>query len=83
MGDVRTPKHMGVSITCHNMTQSKIIVQMLNRHGHDISYHEVQRRILRGQTGNLMKTILLYLQTSSLEFLHMLQLIIGIELLIQ
>ena len=83
MGEVRAPKHVGMSISCHKMTQSKIIVQMLNRHGHSISYDEVQERILHGQTGNLMKTILLYLQTSSLEFLHMLQLIIGIKLLIQ
>ena len=43
MRKVRTPKHMGMSITCHKMTQSKIIVQMLNLHGHGISYDEVQR----------------------------------------
>ena len=43
MGKVRTPKHVGMSITCHKMTQLKIIVQMLNRHGHGIRYDEVQR----------------------------------------
>ena len=43
MGEVRTPEHVGMSITCHKMTQSRIIIQMLNRHGHGISYDEVQR----------------------------------------
>ena len=33
---------MGVSITCHEMTQSKIIVQMLDCHGHGRSYDEAQ-----------------------------------------
>ena len=42
-GEIRTPKHVGLSITCHKMTQSKIVLQMLNRHGHGISYSEVQR----------------------------------------
>ena len=43
MVKIRTPKHMGLSITCHEMTQSKIILQMLSHHGHGISYDEVQR----------------------------------------
>ena len=42
-GEIRTPKHVGLSITCDKMTQSKIVLQMLNRHGHGISYSEVQR----------------------------------------
>ena len=42
-GEVRTPKHVGLSITCHKMTQSKIVLQMLNRHGHGTNYSEVQR----------------------------------------
>ena len=42
-GEIRTPKHVGLRITCHKMTQSKIVLQMLNKHGHGISYSEVQR----------------------------------------
>ena len=41
-GKVRTPKHTGMSITCHTMTQSKTLIRMLNRNGQGISYDEVQ-----------------------------------------
>ena len=41
-GKVRTPKHTGMSITCHKMTQSKTLIIMLNRNGQGISYDEVQ-----------------------------------------
>ena len=34
--EVRTPEHVGMSITCHKMTQAKIIVQMFNPPGHGI-----------------------------------------------
>ena len=41
-GKVRTPKHTGMSITCHKMTQSKTLIGMLNRNGQRISYDKVQ-----------------------------------------
>ena len=45
MGEVRTPKHVGMSTTCYKMTQSKIIVQMLNRHGHGIILSNIKPTI--------------------------------------
>ena len=44
MGEVRALKHVGMSITSHKMTQSKIKVQVLNCHGQGISYDEVQKK---------------------------------------
>ena len=41
-GKTKTPKHIGLSITCHKMTQSKEIIQLLNRNGQGISYDEIQ-----------------------------------------
>ena len=41
-GKVRTPKHTGMSITCHEMTQSKTLIRMLNRNGQGISYNDFQ-----------------------------------------
>ena len=39
-GKTKAPKHIGLSITCHKMTQSKEIIQLLNRNG--VSYDEIQ-----------------------------------------
>ena len=41
-GKTRMPKHIGLSVTCHKMTQSKDIIRLLNRNGHSVSYDEVQ-----------------------------------------
>ena len=41
-GTAKTPKHIGISITCHKMTQSKEIIQLLNRNGEGVSYDEIQ-----------------------------------------
>ena len=32
------PKHVGFGLTLHNIWRTKELVQMLNRHGHSISY---------------------------------------------
>ena len=41
-GKTRTPKHIGLSVTCHKMTQSKEVIRLLNRNGQGVSYDEVQ-----------------------------------------
>ena len=41
-GKTRTPKHIGLSVTCHKMTQSKEVIRLLNRNGQAVSYDEVQ-----------------------------------------
>ena len=41
-GKTRTPKHIGLSVTCHKMTQSKEVTRLLNRNGQGVSYDEVQ-----------------------------------------
>ena len=41
-GKTRTLKHIGMSIACHKMAQSKTLIRMLNRSGQGISYDEVQ-----------------------------------------
>ena len=41
-GKTRTPKHIGLSVTCHKMTQSKEVTRLSNRNGQGISYDEVQ-----------------------------------------
>ena len=41
-GKTKTPKHVGLSVTCHKMTQSKEVIQLLNRNGQGVSYDEVQ-----------------------------------------
>ena len=42
-GRCRTPKHLGLSVTIHQATQSEDLVTFLNRHGHGVSYDEVRR----------------------------------------
>ena len=42
-GQCKTTKHAGIGIAAHQLTQSKDIVTMLNKHGHCISYDEIQR----------------------------------------
>jgi hypothetical protein len=42
-GKSRMPKHVGLSVALHQMTQSKDVVTMVNKLGHGISYDEVQR----------------------------------------
>ena len=41
-GKTRTPKHIGLSVTCHKMTQSKEVIRLLNQNGQGVSYDEVQ-----------------------------------------
>ena len=41
-GKTRTPKHIGLSVTCHKMTQSKEVIRLLNRNGQSVSYDEVE-----------------------------------------
>ena len=41
-GKTRTPKHIGMSIACHKITQSKTLTKMQNRSGQGISYDKVQ-----------------------------------------
>ena len=41
-GKTRTPKHIGLSVTCHKMTQSKEVIRLLNRNGQGVSYNQVQ-----------------------------------------
>ena len=41
-GQTKTPKHIRLSITCHKMTQSKEIIQLLNRNGQGVNYDEIQ-----------------------------------------
>ena len=65
------------------MTQSKIIVQMLNHHGHGISYDDVQREDTLQANQQFDENYIVIPSNIKPEFLHMLQLIIGIELLIQ
>ena len=36
-GKTRTPKHIGLSVTCHKMTQSKEVIRLLNRNGQGVS----------------------------------------------
>ena len=38
-GKTRTPKHVGPSVMCH-LTQSKEVIQLLNRNGQGVSYDE-------------------------------------------
>ena len=40
-GKCLTPKYVGLSISIHQMTQSKEAVQLISKHGHGISYGEV------------------------------------------
>ena len=42
-GKCRTPKHLGLGIAMHQITQSEDVVTMLNRQGQCVSYDEVQR----------------------------------------
>ncbi|MES9881199.1 MAG: hypothetical protein ABW185_10000 [Sedimenticola sp.] len=42
-GKCRTPKHVGLSIALHQMTQSHDVVTLVNKNGHGISYNEVER----------------------------------------
>ena len=83
MGEVRTPKHVGMSITCHKMTQSKIIFQMLNRHGHGISYDEVQREDTSWANRQLNENYIVIPSNIKPGIFTHPQLIIGIEPLIQ
>ena len=41
-GKTKTLKHIGLSITCHKMKQSKKIIQLLNWNGQGVSYDEIQ-----------------------------------------
>ena len=41
-GKTRTPKHIGLSVTCHKMRQSKEVIRLLNRNGQGVSCDEVQ-----------------------------------------
>ena len=50
--EVRTPKHVAMSITCYKMTQSKVIVQMLNRHGHGIIPSNIKPTIFTNADDN-------------------------------
>ena len=40
-GKTKTPKYIGLSVTCHKMTQSKEVILLLNRNGQSVSYDEV------------------------------------------
>ena len=40
-GQCKTPKHIGLGISLHQMTQSKEVVSLINKQGHCISYDEV------------------------------------------
>ena len=42
-GKCRTPKHIGLGIALHQLTQSRDAVELINKNGHGISYDEVQR----------------------------------------
>ena len=42
-GECKTPKHLGLGIAVHQLTQSKNIVTMLNKNGQCISYDDIQR----------------------------------------
>ena len=42
-GKCKTPKHVSVGVAMHQMTQSKDVIQILNRYGHCVSYDEVLR----------------------------------------
>ena len=41
-GKTKTPEHIGLSVTCYKMTQSKEIIQFLNRNGQLVSYDDIQ-----------------------------------------
>ena len=41
-GRIRTPKHILLPMTIHNMTGSKSVVTLINRFGHGISYTELE-----------------------------------------
>ena len=42
-GRVKTPKHVAVGVSLHQMTQSRELVTLVNKLGHSVSYQEVQR----------------------------------------
>ncbi len=42
-GKCRTPKHVGLGIALHQLTQSRDAVTVVNKHGHGISYNEVDK----------------------------------------
>lgn len=42
-GKCRTPKHVGLGIALHQLTQSRDAVTLVNKHGHGISYNEVDK----------------------------------------
>ena len=42
-GKCRTPKHIGLGIALHQLTQSRDAVELINKNGHGISYDEVRR----------------------------------------
>ncbi|XP_053406502.1 uncharacterized protein LOC123547898 [Mercenaria mercenaria] len=42
-GKCRTPKHVDLSLTIHQLEQSKDAVLLINKNGHEISYEEKER----------------------------------------
>ena len=42
-GRLKTPKHIAVGVSLHQMTQSREVVTLINKLGHCVSYQEVQR----------------------------------------
>ena len=42
-GKCRTPKHVGLGIALHQLTQSRDAIEPINRNGHGISYAEKER----------------------------------------
>ena len=42
-GKCRTPKHNGLGIAIHQLTQSRDAIELINKNGHGISYDEVDR----------------------------------------
>ena len=42
-GKCRTPKHLGLGISLHQVTQSEAVVKLINRFGNCIGYDEVSR----------------------------------------
>ena len=42
-GKCRTPKHVGLGIAIHQLTQSRDTIELINKNGHGIGYAEVER----------------------------------------